>query len=349
MTNKRFMRSAILIAVLAALGASRVALAVDEIEPNDPLSKTQQLVIGSDGTAGVNGAILNTSTHRDTDFYSFQAQQGDVVTIDIDGGMKSANTGVDTVIAIFGPVGTNSVNLPPLQQNDDAPLDPGSVSTADSRIDSFNVPATGTYVVGVTSFPAYFADSDNLTTGSLGTTSPAIGDVTGTYTLLISGVTPPVVTPPVVTPPVVTPSVQQISIEIRPGSRDVIVAYSMRRHDFDRDDHEFEALRGRFKVKGGIPVALLSSDTFNALEVDQSSLKFGSTGNEDSLVRCNRHGVDVNGDKRSDLICHFDFRKANFEPGDNEGIVTGKTNSGTAFEGRGWLKIATGKRHHHHD
>ena len=94
-----------------------------------------------------------------------------------------------------------------------------------------------------------------------------------------------------------------------------------------------------------MPVALLSSDTFNALDVDQSSLKFGETGNESSLIRCERHGVDVNRDKRPDLICFFDFAKANFQPGDTEGKVTGTTNSGQAFEGSAWLKIMTGRRH----
>jgi len=334
MTNKRFMRSAMLIAVLAALGASRAALAVDELEPNDPVSKAQQLVIGSDGTAAVTGGILNSSTHRDVDFYSFQAHAGDVLTIDIDGGMDANFVGVWTVLAVFGPDGTNPVALRYSSFGD--PLDDGSVSAADARIDAFVVPQTGTYVVGVSSEPGEFVDFNTLTSGEIYDYSPYYG-VNGTYKLLISGITP--------TP--TTPSVQQISIDIRPGHRDVILAYRdfNRSHDSERR-HDFEALRGKFK--GGIPVALLSSVTFNALEVDQTSLKFGATGNEESLVRCNRHGVDVNRDGRPDLICHFDLGKAKFEIGDAEGIVTGATDSGAPFEGRGFLKIITGKRHRHH-
>jgi hypothetical protein len=356
-TNKRFLRSAMLIAVLAALGASRAALADNEVEPNDPLSMAQALVVGSDGTVTVYGEIFNTSgppAHRDVDFYSFQAQAGDVVTMNIDGGMKLTGTSIDTVLAIFGPVTpTNNTNLLPLQQVDDANLDPGSIDTADARIDNFHIPTTGTYVVGVTTYPGYFTNSDQLSDGSLVATSPLMDVPGGTYTLIISGVTPPAPPPVVVTPPP-PPPVQQINIEIRPGSRDVMFAYSKGHHVFGRDsdsdrDQHFEAIRGRFNREGGMPVALLSSADFNAMDVDQTSLKFGATGDEDSLVRCNKHGLDVNGDKLPDLICHFDFRKANFKVGDNQGIVTGATKSGQDFEGKGWLKIISGKRHHHDD
>ncbi len=381
-TNKRFMRSAMLIAILAALGASRVALAVDEVEPNDPVANAQLLTIGSDGTVTVNGAILNTAAHRDVDFYSFQATAGDVITVNIDGGMSADNsTGVWTDLAIFGPGGNGPLSL--LSQSQYGfPIDaPGSVSYLDARIDKFVVPTTGTYVVGVSSDPGTFVDVNTLSSGQILQDSPSY-DVPGTYTLIISGVTPPapppppVVTPPpppppVVTsppPPVVTPpppppvstptppvvsgSVQEISIEIRPGRRDVLWAYSPG-HDLDRDrdlkrDHAYRALEHHFK--GGIPVALLSSATFNALDVDPSSLKFGATGNEDSLIRCEQHSVDVNRDKRPDLICFFDFSKANFQAGDTEGKVTGTTKSGQAFEGHAWLKIMTGRgRHYDHD
>jgi len=367
-TNKRFMRSAMLIAVLAALGASRVALADNEVEPNDPVANAQQLTIGSDGTVTVNGEILNTATHRDVDFYSFQATAGDVITVDIDGGMAADMTGVWTDLAIFGPDSNGPLSL--LRQSQyGVPIDPGSATYYDARIDNFVVPTTGTYVVGVSSDPGTFVDVNTLSSGTILNDSPAY-DVDGFYTLIISGVTPPVVAappppppppvatppvvtppppPPVATPPVVTPPpVQEISIEIRPGRRDVLWAYSPE-HDFGRGsdsdrDRDFEAFR-HHQFRGGMPVALLSSDTFNALDVDQSSLKFGETGNESSLIRCERHGVDVNRDKQPDLVCFFDFSKADFKPGDTQGKVTGTTKSGQAFEGEGWLKIMTGRRH----
>ncbi|HYA37515.1 MAG TPA: PPC domain-containing protein, partial [Candidatus Methylomirabilis sp.] len=358
--NKCFVRSAILIAILSALGASRAALAVDEVEPNDPVANAQKLVIGSDGTVTVYGGILNTATHRDVDFYSFQATAGDVITVNIDGGMAADMTGVWTNLAIFGADANGPLSLLSKSQFG-FPIDsPGSATYYDARIDKFVVPATGTYVVGVSSDPGTFVDVNTLSSGTILNDSPAY-DVNGTYTLIISGVTPPAPPPPVavtppppvaVTPPpppppvtVTPPPVQEISIEIRPGRRDVLWAYSPG-HDFDRDhdlkrDREYEALEHHFR--GGMPVALLSSTTFNAQDVDQSSLKFGGTGNESSLIRCDRHGVDVNRDKQPDLLCFFDFAKANFQAGDTEGKVTGTTKSGQAFEGHAWLKIMTGR------
>lgn len=352
LTNMRFMRSAMMIAFLATSVASRVALAVDEVEPNDSATEPQQLVIGGDGTIEVAGGILNTSSpvHRDVDFYSFHAQKDDVVTINIDGGMDANFVGVWTVLAVFGPDGTNPMPLRQMAVGD--PVDsPGSASPFDARIDNFLVPQTGTYVVGVSSEPNEFVDINTLTSGSITSWSPYY-NVNGSYRLIISGVTS--------TPSV--PSVQQVSIEIRPGRRDVVWAHSTmdrdikRGHDFRRGRgseqsydserrHDLEALRGHFR--GGVPVALLSSDTFNAPDVDQTKLHFGVTGNEDSLIRCHRHGIDVNRDGLPDVICIFDFRKANFEPGDNEGIVTGTTISGDSFEGRGWLKIVTDRRDQH--
>ena len=363
--NKRYMRSAILIAILSTLGASRVALAVDEVEPNDPVASAQKLVIGSDGTVTVYGGILNTASHRDVDFYSFQASAGDVITVNIDGGMPADMTGVWTDLAIFGPDANGPLSLL-AQSQYGMPIDaPGSATYYDARINKYVVLVPGTYVVGVSSDPAQFVDVNTLSSGQILPDSPSF-DVNGTYTLIISGVTPtvvaappppppPVATPPVVTPPppvatppVVTPSVLDISIEIRPGRHDVLWAYSPE-HDFGRGtdsdrDRDFEAFR-QHQFRGGMPVALLSSDTFNALDVDQSSLKFGETGNESSLIRCERHGVDANRDKRPDLVCFFDFSKADFKPGDTQGKVTGATKSGQAFEGEGWLKIMTGRRH----
>jgi len=350
-TNKLCVRSVVLVAFLAALGASRVALAVDESEPNDPVAKAQELTIDSDGTAVVNGAIDNSS-HRDVDFYRFKAQQGDLVTFNIDNGLKADFTGPWTVLAVFGPTGADNVPTNPVplrQSNWGDPVDAGSAYQYDARIGQgfdqygqatlpFLVPQTGTYVVGVSSEPGEFVDDNTLTSGD---TSASYSS--GSYTLIISGVTPPAATPA----PAPTPSVQQISIDIRPGRRDVILAYRhFRRSNDSERRHEFDALRGKFK--DGLPVALLSSDTFNALDVNQSSLKFGATGTEDSLERCERHGVDVNRDGRPDLVCFFDLSKANFAVGDTEGIVTGTTPSGD-FEGAGFLKILTGQRHHEHD
>lgn len=358
MTNKRHRWSAMLIAVFAALIASRIALAVDETEltdptqRNDPADRAQAIFPDSGSTLEIHGSILNTivPAHRDVDFYSFTAHAGETYTFNIDGGMKNGAYGeVATDLAVFGPVpggvlAPGTVLLPLRQMNVGIPIDsPGSVSGYDARIDDWAVPATGTYLVGVTSYPASFIDSSSLYLGdTLYQTSPLAG-IPGTYTLLVS---------------LTKPALQLINIDIRPGRRDVIWTdlavrdYSTRRHYSGRDGdddrhHRFEGLLHRFKH--GLPVALLSSDTFDATEADPSSLKFGSIGDEDSFIRCGRRGVDVNHDGLADLVCWFDIAKADFAPGDNEGVLTGSTKAGEAFEGRGALKIVTGRRRHHHE
>ena len=305
MTKKLAMRSVLLSAFLVTWATRGVAQIVVEVEPNNPVGYAQHLVVGRSGSVQVSGVIgtLSGPETRDVDFYSFQGHQGDVVTVDIDGGMHTDGTGVDTVVAIFGPNGSNPLYL--WRQNDDGgyPLDPGSVSPLDSRIDNFSLPATGTYVVGVSSYPGTFIDVNTLATDRLDFNS------NGAYTLIISGV---------------TPSIQEINIDIKPGSDEVAPINP--------------------KAKGSIPVALLSSPEFNALQVDRSTLRFGEKGTEESLVRCNKDGTDVNDDGLLDLVCHFDNVKAGFSLGDTEGIVTGTAGTGMQFEGRGWLKVIAGKR-----
>lgn len=299
MSKKLQTRSAILAALVAAWSASGGALAVDEVEPNDPVASAQHLVIGSDGTAQVNGVIgVVSGTHtRDVDFYSFDGKEGDVVTADIDGGMITPSIGLDSVLAIFGPNGSNPLFL--WRQVDNAfPADPGSVSALDARITNFRLPVTGTYVVGVSSFPGLFLNVNTLSSSQLRANS------NGAYTLIISGV---------------TPSIEQIDIIIKPDTTEVAPVNP--------------------KSKGSIPVALLSSAEFDAMEVDQQTLRFGAQGNEESFVRCNKDGMDYNGDGRLDLVCHFDNPTAHFDIGDTEGVVRGATKSGKQFEGRGWLKV----------
>jgi len=89
------------------------------------------------------------------------------------------------------------------------------------------------------------------------------------------------------------------------------------------------------RSRGFIPVAGISTTTFSTVTgVDQSTLRFGRTGTEDSLAFCNDNGEDVNGDGLLDLVCHFDAEKAGFRAGDTFGYVTGKTIQGFPFIGR---------------
>jgi 6-phosphogluconolactonase (cycloisomerase 2 family) len=83
-----------------------------------------------------------------------------------------------------------------------------------------------------------------------------------------------------------------------------------------------------------LKVAVLSSSTFDAsTQVDITSLTFGHTGTEQSLVSCSPDSSAVNGDSLPDLVCSFDLRQAGFVAGDTQAVLHGKTISGTSFAG----------------
>ena len=86
------------------------------------------------------------------------------------------------------------------------------------------------------------------------------------------------------------------------------------------------------KSKGTIPVAVLSSPTFDAAQVDQTSLTFGRMGGERSLAFCSGP-QDVNGDGLLDLVCHFDTPSTQFQAGDTKGILEGKVLGGNSIMG----------------
>ena len=97
---------------------------------------------------------------------------------------------------------------------------------------------------------------------------------------------------------------------------------------------------------GKIPVAILSSSSFNAVtQVDPKSVTFGATGNEASLAFCNRDGEDVNGDGLPDLMCHFFTLRTGFTSASTIAVLKGKTVSGTAFQGSEAIRAVP--RHHH--
>ena len=86
---------------------------------------------------------------------------------------------------------------------------------------------------------------------------------------------------------------------------------------------------------GTIPVAIISTSTFNAVtSVVTSSLTFGRTGKEQSLAFCNTGGEDVNGDGLLDLVCHFETQSTGFQSGDTLGILMGKTVQGGTIIGQ---------------
>lgn len=185
-------------------------------------------------------------------------------------------------------------------------IDAGSTSTLDARIDKFVAPASGTYTVAVSNVPRYFLNGGAVLS-YFGTTTPAVGD----YTLNISGIT-------------VAARTKQINIEVKPGVKDLAPLNPI--------------------AKGKVPVAIMGSASFDVSEIKQKSLTFGSSGNEQSLSKCQKVTRDINQDGYADLLCHFENSVAGFRSGDIEGILKGDAQKGVKFEGRALLKVVPSKR-----
>jgi hypothetical protein len=298
-------KSVIYKAVLAAMlvGSSSAALAVDEVEFNSPIQSANRVVVGGDGTVVINATLSGIG---DVDYFSFEGKLNDVVKVDIDGGMTSATTGVDTMIALFGPAPADAVgdydrNYHKWAENNVAnnpSLDDGSVSNKDARINEFRLTASGVWTVGVSHSGKIFQHGGGVTT----TFQTPLN--TGSYALTISGV---------------TPTMQIISIDVKPGNADPSPVNPT--------------------AKGVIPVAILGQADFNVKEVDVASLSFGHSGDEKTLRSCQKNTQDFNKDGFQDLLCHFENGSAGFSDEDLMGTVKGKKVGGKEFRGHGRLKV----------
>ncbi len=100
--------------------------------------------------------------------------------------------------------------------------------------------------------------------------------------------------------------------------------------------------------RGVLPVAILSSDEFDARLVDLETLRFGATGEEESLStlgngrpQCSEKDVNENG--LTDLVCHFRIQLAGFDAYSTEGILTGETVHEKRFKGSFEVEILNNK------
>jgi hypothetical protein len=73
--------------------------------------------------------------------------------------------------------------------------------------------------------------------------------------------------------------------------------------------------------------------------VDRSSLTFGRTGDEQSLVSCDPRATDVNRDRLPDLVCTFDAQRTGFTITDTAGILKGRTKEGQPIVGQDSIRI----------
>src|SRR5688572_16291757 len=185
--KKSMLYSAVAAALVITSGVAYAGPVVDEVEPNNLLSTPQALTIGSDGTVTVNGIMgivssIPAERFPDLDFYSFQAGENEVITVDVDGGMKTSGVSVDTYVYVFGP-DLNIVDW----NNQGNPVDEGSLpngsrtfETRDARIDNLALPRPGMYYIGVTSAPRVLGNGG---IPSEGTANMVNSLSMGTYTL----------------------------------------------------------------------------------------------------------------------------------------------------------------------
>lgn len=324
----------LLICSLAGSTAFATAAAVDEVEPNNSISSAQSIAVPPEGLSisAVMGQINDDFT-TDVDFYTFDGTQGDTPSIMIVGAMQPDATGTCTgfssIIALYDSVG----NM--LGQGE------ASCPDADAFINNVTLSVTGKYIVAVSGYPHYFDQGGE----ALNIDMPSPG---GDYQLVIGGVHNPTPTPtptptpdptptPTPTPdptPTPTPTPDPIPTPIptpSPSAKHVPIEI---RH-WHQDESDLDKRKGMWPIT----VAILSMRHFDAMTVNADTLTFGATGYEKSLFRCRKSGVDINRDRRIDMVCYFKPDVANFKTGDLNGVLKGKTKSGEQIEGSAALKI----------
>ena len=91
------------------------------------------------------------------------------------------------------------------------------------------------------------------------------------------------------------------------------------------------------KSRGNIPVAILTSETFDATQVNWETVRFGPSGATESHQRVHVKDADYDGDM--DVVLHFKTRDTGILCGDTEASLTGETFSGEEFTGSDVIQI----------
>ena len=94
-----------------------------------------------------------------------------------------------------------------------------------------------------------------------------------------------------------------------------------------------------------VRVAILSTPSFDApARVDPTSVTFGKTGDEASLVKCDKRGRKVDKDKLRDLVCTFRVDKTDLDTSDDLGVLKAKTKSGASIVGSDAVTVVPKKK-----
>lgn len=304
--------------VICMLGASGLAGAAStsEVEPNDSLGTAQSVSVPTEGLSisAVIGEVGGGPT-TDVDFFSFAATAGDVPSFSIVGAMQvdasGACNGFSSIIGLYDASGGL------LAQGE------AVCPTSEAFINGVALPATGTYFIAVSGWPHYWDVGGTFSNSSVAFSG-------GPYQLVISGITGSTATPTPTPTPAPTPTPTPAPT---PKPSAMIVPIVVMHWHMDEPDLE------KRKGRDPIPVAILSMDGFDAMTVDTTSLTFGRTGTEKSLFRCSKKSKDVSHRGRRDMVCYFKPDIANFQTGDLNGVLMGRTKSGQSIEGHGALKI----------
>jgi len=317
----KFPKYTILVGLLCCLGTLPASAAtVAEVEPNNTVAEADAQPLTVDGSdIQVNGNL----DPYDVDVYALDVQATDVLSFTINCGYQCGTGSVDSRLTII-----DGSDMSIWQDNDDAN------GSFDPAITGVSLGKAGHIYVLVTQTGSTI---DNPLTSV--TYTGEAGGGAGDYQLVISGATAPVTTgggttsgggdvPPVTGPAETDSGDQIINVNINP---------------FYRGKWPRINPRGR----GILPVAILSQEGFNPMDIVQSTLRFGATGEEDSLVRCRQSRRDLNRDGVPDLICYFSMRKAAFDWDSESGILTGSLQDGTGITSQAPLKMVPYKRHHH--
>ncbi len=89
--------------------------------------------------------------------------------------------------------------------------------------------------------------------------------------------------------------------------------------------------------RGVIPVAILTTDIFDALQVDVTTLAFDPDGA--GIAHRQGHVEDVDDDGDVDLVVHFRTQETGIACGDTEATLTGETFAGNPVSGSDSMKV----------